>query len=175
MPSEMTPMMSAMSLVGSLGSVAATAYMWLVRFNKERPNVKVYPLPSACGTELLTHRGDTRFLGCKLGAVVANYSSLPNAVIDVAADLARADGTWHEVEKLKVTTPLPLNIAPMSTALLSLEWVLALPEVAAAEALPAAQIAGGYFAHHFRNPCPVRLSLLALDEREFEAVVPLEG
>ncbi len=39
----------------------------------------------------------------------------------------------------------------------------------------AEKIAAGYFAHDFRDPCPVRLSLLALDECEFEAVVPLAG
>ena len=174
MSPEATPMVSVVSLVGSAATAAATAYMWLTRFRKERPNLQLYPAAAHTGIELGVLRGETRFLHFKFGAVVANYSSLPNAVIDVAVDLRRPDRSWQEVEKPRATAALPLNVTSMTTALLTLEWVLPLQAVAEAEAVdgPGAIVAG-YLAHYFTAPAAARLTVLALGDREFAAVLSI--
>jgi hypothetical protein len=174
MSPEFSPLMSAVSLVGSAATATATAYMWLTRFRRERPNLKLYPAGAHTAIELAVLRGDTRFLHVKLGAVVANYSALPNAVIDVAVDLRCRDGGWQEIAAPRVTVGLPLNVNPMTTGLLTLEWTQQLPAHAAAEAgTGPSDIIAGYLDYYFTNPAAARVTILALGEREFDDVLTL--
>src|SRR4051812_42616187 len=74
-----TMMMPIASMVGSALTAAWTAYFWLVRVKRERPDLRVY---LADQEMFLAHStGDQRHVGIKLGLIVANYSALPNALL----------------------------------------------------------------------------------------------
>ena len=160
---DVSPIMSAVSLIGSGATAAATAYMWLTRFRRERPNLQLYPATAQTGIEIGVLRGETRYLHMKLGAV-----------IDVAVDLRNRDGSWQDIKSPRVTVGLPLNINPMTTGLVTLEWTQALPAHEPAEANngPGAIIAG-YLDHLYTNPAAVRIAVLSLGDREFGAILPL--
>ena len=90
--------MTWMSLAGSVFSTACTAYFWLVRSRRERPNL---------ASHLLEHefflgqgRVETRTIGFQLAVVLANNSILPNAVIGARVWLRTADGNWESVDGL---------------------------------------------------------------------------
>jgi hypothetical protein len=174
MSPNVSPIMSTVSLIGSGATAAATIYMWLSRFRRERPNLQLYPAAAQTGVEVGVLRGDTRYLHMKVAAVVANCSALPNAVIDVALDLRTRDGRWEEVKSPRVTVGLPLNVSSLTTGLVTLEWTQPLPAHEPAEANngPAAIIAG-YLDHYYAQPAVARITVLALGDREFNGVVPL--
>lgn len=69
------------SLVGSFFSGTCTMYFWLVRANRERPNLKPHYVKHEF--VLGRTREDQRHFGVTLEVVVANYSVLPNAVLGV--------------------------------------------------------------------------------------------
>jgi hypothetical protein len=75
------PFLSSISLVGPAISALATLYFWLVRARGERPKLKC----ELSDRELFLGAGtaEQRQIGLKLGFVVANYCTLPNAVLVV--------------------------------------------------------------------------------------------
>src|SRR6516225_3303042 len=76
---EKTTMMPVLSMIGSALTALWTAYFWLVRVKRERPDLRPY----IADQEMFLGNtvGETRQVGLKLGLIVANYSSLPNALL----------------------------------------------------------------------------------------------
>jgi hypothetical protein len=172
MPFDSSHLMSTVSLVGSVATAAATAYFWAVRVRREQPNLKIYACERATEVNLGVYRGETRGLQFRAGVIVANYSSMPNAAIAVEVALKRRDGSWEEVPAPRATG-LPFNIPPMTTAKLELEWSVTLPALAAAETLRPVEIGRAYLDHYYADALKSGVSIWALGEREFRAVLPL--
>src|SRR5437868_1960188 len=76
--SDMESFLSVATVGGSIFSTIATFYFWLVKARGERTNLKPY----AVDREFFLGNGtaETRQVGFKAGIVVANYSTLPNAL-----------------------------------------------------------------------------------------------
>jgi len=112
--------MPALSMLGTALSFLWTGYFWLVRVKRERPDLRPYIADQEwfLGTTV----GPTLQIGLKLGLIVANYSSLPNALLGVRLWLRQRDGRWLAVEGLSFDpkTPLPFNVPAMQTVLVRL-------------------------------------------------------
>src|SRR5436309_15652990 len=109
--------MAAISLVGSAFATLSSLYLWLVRFRGERPNLTVH-LAGPVGADTLAAAagappGTARAL-FSVRAVVANDSTLPNAVIGVKAWVKGAGGRWLPATlSLDEKTQPPFNVSPM--------------------------------------------------------------
>jgi hypothetical protein len=85
-----TMMMPIASMIGSALTAAWTGYFWLVRVKRERPDLRAY---LADHEMFLAHSTvDQRHVGLKMGLIVANYSSLPNALLGVRLWVRQKDG-----------------------------------------------------------------------------------
>src|ERR1700733_2452003 len=97
-------------LVGSVFSTVLTVYFWLVKASRERPNLQAF----AADRELFlgNQTAGKRQIGVKLGVVIANYSTLPNAILGVAVAVKLKDQTWLPLEDVTFDkqTPLPCNV-----------------------------------------------------------------
>jgi hypothetical protein len=131
-----TTMMPIASMIGSALTAAWTAYFWLVRVKRERPNLRPY---LADQEQFLAHStGEHRHVGIKLGLIVANYSSLPNALLGVRLWLRQRDRGWLEVENVAfdAKTPLPFNVPAMQTVLVRVAGRVAFPTIEEIEGTP---------------------------------------
>lgn len=165
-------LMSTVSLVGSAASAAATAYFWAVRVRRERPSLKIYCADRSTEINLGVYRGETRGLEFRTGVIVANYSSLPNAVIAAEIGLKRRDGSWEEVPSAR-TNGLPLNVPSMTTVRLEIAWSVTLPSLAPAEELRGSDVVRAYLDHYYAESRRFGVSIWALDNNEFRSVLPL--
>jgi hypothetical protein len=84
--------------------------------------------------------GDQRHVGVKLGLIVANYSSLPNALLGLRLWMRQRDRGWLEVESVSfdAKTPLPFNVPAMQTVLVRVAGRMAFATVDDFEGTPAA-------------------------------------
>lgn len=155
--------MTWMSLAGSVFSTACTAYFWLVRARRERPNVASHLLEH----EFFLGQGlaETRTIGFKLAVVLANNSILPNAVIGARVWLRTADGNWESVEGLTTDqrTPLPLNLPPQQTGILRLAGRMTFPTVKELET--GRHIEDAYVKRMLRQPLEIEFETLGLGNR----------
>jgi hypothetical protein len=174
MPMDSGHMMSTLSMVGSAASIAATFYIWFSKFRRERPNLRIYPSDQSAEINLGVLRGDTRGFQFRFSGVIANYSSLPNAVLGVELAMKRRDGSWEEIPAPRAAG-LPLNVPPMTTVRLDLEWSVQLPALDSAERLRANEIPRAYLEHYYAARRRVGVSVWALGEAEFRAVLPLDS
>jgi hypothetical protein len=172
MAMDSSHMMSTVSLIGSAASAAATAYFWAVRVRRERPSLKLYSADRATEINLGVYRGETRGLQFRTGVIVANYSSLPNAVLAAEIALKKRDGSWEEVPSARATG-LPLNVPSMTTVRLEVEWSVTLPSLASAEELRGSDVIRSYLDHYYAESRRFGVSIWALGNREFRAVLPL--
>jgi hypothetical protein len=111
---------------GSVISMLATFYFWLVRIRQERPCLKPYLADREFFLGL--GRDNVRQIGLKARIIVANHSVLPNALLGVRLWVRLHDG-WQEVHNLAFDkdSPQPFNIPPMQTVLLRLTGFLTFP------------------------------------------------
>jgi hypothetical protein len=147
---------------GSAASMLATFYFWLVRMRREKPCLKPFLLDKEFFLGL--GNAEVRQMGLKIGVIVANYSVLPNAVIDARLSMRLRDG-WHDVERLAFdkTTAQPFNIAPLQTVLLRMNGVLSFPCNDALE--EGNKTAANYLTAFVAQPLTLRLELRHLDQR----------
>jgi hypothetical protein len=85
---------SLVTLGLSTASMAATAYMWVVRSNRERPRLKTHLMRLAVTD--LSEVGDGPCCSVTFDAktAVVNASSLPNVVFGVTAAVRLREGNW---------------------------------------------------------------------------------
>jgi len=168
----MESMMSLVSLGGSTASFFATFYFWLVKANRERPNLQPHVLDREFF--LGNSNPDSRQIGFKVGLVIANNSTLPNAVLGAKASLRGTKGQWVEVGYLSIDkqTSLPLNVPPMTTVLLRLLGHLTFPYAADLE--DGNKAVGNYLRKHIAEPRKLRVELHSLNDRRdaFELLLP---
>lgn len=172
MAMDSSHLMSTVSLVGSAASAAATAYFWAVRVRRERPNLKIYAADRATEINLGVYRGETRGLQFRTGVIVANFSSLPNAVIAAEIALKKRDGSWEEVPTARATG-LPMNVPSMTTVRLEVDWSVTLPSLALAEEMRGSDVVRAYLDHYYAESRRFGISVWALDHKEFRSVLPL--
>jgi hypothetical protein len=160
--------MGVVSLTGSAIATLSTLYFWLVRVNREKPQLKVHlagplgadTLAAAAGAPPGTARSQF-----SLKAVVANYSALPNAVIGVKAWVKTREGTWAPaVTSIDEKTQPPFNLPPLHTVPVTLTATVAVPE--RPESAP--RISRRETALlSVAEPVQFKLELTALNERRF--------
>lgn len=132
-----TPMMMPIaSMIGSALTALLTVYLWVVRIKRERTDLRPYIADQE--VFLGNTIGETRQVGLKLGLIVANYSSLPNALLGVRLWLRQKDGGWLPMEGVTfdARTPLPFNVPAMQTALIRIAGRVAFPTADDIEGTP---------------------------------------
>jgi hypothetical protein len=154
------------SLAGSIFSVVLTVYFWFVKSRKERPNLRLYLADREFF--LGTGTAEQRQLGLKMGIIVANYSSLPNALLDVQLSLKKRDGTLLEVEDVKFDqqTPMPFNVPALQTVLLRVIGRVRFPASATLE--QDKNIGAAYANHFLAEPRAVQVEVKALNDKSFQ-------
>ncbi|MGE3854574.1 MAG: hypothetical protein AB7K09_22775 [Planctomycetota bacterium] len=116
---DANPDTSLLSLTGSAMALASTFWFWMVRANKERPSLHSYlvrPLSAHWPMRVGSGGGDGTVVSrYQLDLAVANYSSLPNAMIGFGVQVKMPDGSWRALRLDLDSLPVPANIGPMST------------------------------------------------------------
>ncbi len=151
------------SLSGSVLSTVVTLYFWFVRARGERPNLRAYVIDREFF--LGGSSAEKRQVGVKVGLVVANYSTLPNAILRAKLQGRTKTGAWLDVANLAFDklTPLPFNLAPLHTVLLRLGGNFTFPYSAPLE--DGNKTIGNYLREHLTEPRLVRLELHSLNDR----------
>jgi hypothetical protein len=157
------PWLPLFSLAGSIFSTTCTGYFWFVKVRKEQPNLKSFLHEH--DLFLGNGRGDTRGIGLNVNVIVANYSTLPNAIVGVKLSVKWKEGNWQPVTGVTCdkSAPLPLNISPLQTSLLRLSGRLTfatLPELENQR-----DIVGAYSKHYLAQPIEFQVELQSLNNR----------
>lgn len=160
----MSHLVPFVSLGGSIFSTLCTGYFWFVKANRERPKLKPFLIDHEFF--LAECREETRTLGLNLHLAVANYSTLPNAILGVDLQLKCRDGSWQEVTKLTIDkqTQLPMNLPPLQTAMLRLLGRIPFEYNKELEARK--NIEGAYIERYLATPLTVKLAVRGLHEKQ---------
>jgi hypothetical protein len=172
-------LLPAVSFVGSAASVGVTGYFWLVKMNRERPRLLVEGVDHVSYIDLGTCEGDVRTLCFRQGLVVVNESTLPSAVLGVAVRTrSRAGKQWQSVEGVRPApgSTLPLNLPPLQSGLLTIDWEVPFPADDQIEAFEAPdRVIAGYLQKHWATPDEVTVEVRGVRGKAFAADVPLRG
>src|ERR1700722_17998707 len=107
--------------VMSIFSAAISCYFWLVRARQERPRLEVCKAEPRFGGYANSSCGDPIKLTFEVKVIVANYSTLPNALLGLNSWVKTREGAWLEAVTIPdPKTPLPLNVSPLQTVRLNL-------------------------------------------------------
>jgi hypothetical protein len=161
------------SFVLSSITALATFYLWAVKARQEQPRLRVCKAEPRFGGYSPSSCGDPVRLVFEVKAVVANYSSLPNALLGVRTWLRLRDGSWREAEaRIDERTALPLNLPAMQTSRLNLTATLAVPALAQGQSCRNThETFALYSGHYLAQPVAVKLELTALGDRAFTDVL----
>ncbi len=160
-------------VAGSIFSTLLTFYFWLIRSNKERANVRLFLAPTHTKMSLGVNNGDERWLFFEAGIVAANYSSLPNSILDIQVAIRTPRG-WQQINHLSIQqgSSLPANLAPMQTALVPVAWAIKFPPSELAESRESPnEIINGYLNEFFGKQCVLRATVTTLGGRHFSSDV----
>jgi hypothetical protein len=159
---DKTMAMPVFSMIGSALTAAWTAYFWVVRVKRERPDLR----PHLADHEVFLGNtvGEARQVGIKLGLVVANYSSLPNALLGVRLWIRKRDGGWLPIESVTfdAKTPLPFNVPAMQTVLVRIMGRVAFPTADDIEGTPTTL--ADYLNRHAATPREIGVELRGLGD-----------
>ena len=112
----------------SMCSALFTIYFWITKARMERACLKTYPVEPHMGGHAFSSHGDPIKLIFEPKLIVANYSSLPNALLGVRAWLKTREGGWLPAKVAPdVSTPLPINVPPLQTVRLNLSVPVEVP------------------------------------------------
>jgi hypothetical protein len=162
------------SLAFSTSSAVATAYLWMVRSNKERARLKTHLMQLAVTDLCSTADEACTAVTFDLKTAVTNASALPNVVFGVRAALRLREGGWLPLHASfqayddEAKTDVAFNLPPSQATFLRLrlgtdrlpnppvrpeEW----QQISWAEAV----------ARVVAEPPELKIELSALDERTF--------
>jgi hypothetical protein len=165
------------SLCGSVIAVLSTFYFWLVRSNRERPNLEIHPVSDLEGCLILFNEDSETYQRLRPGKqehcvkywlrlAVVNNSSLPNAILGVRVWLQRRNGDWQPMD-VRHQTPnedlIPINIDPLTTASLKLSLAMLYSAEIQNDFAGRAAAAGDALPREI----PIRIELTGLGERQF--------
>jgi hypothetical protein len=164
---------SYFSLGVSICTAAATFFFWIVKARRERPHLTIYPADPQFAGYAQSSFSDPIKLNFEVKTIIANYSTLPNAVLGVQATVKMSDGTWREAEtRIDPKTPLPLNIASMQTMKLELSLALVVPAVPEGQACKNTHETYAVYRDRFlAQPLQVKVELKTLGEKMFANVL----
>ena len=169
--------MDALTMHISFGVSVVTAlftfYFWLIKARRERPCLKIYQADPQLGGFAQSSCTDPVKLVFEVKSVVANYSSLPNALLGVEAKVKMRDGSWQDAEtRLDPKTPLPINIPAMQTMRLDVSLTIAVPAVPEGQACRNTQETFALYRNRFvAQPLEVNIGLVTLGEKLFAYVL----
>jgi hypothetical protein len=168
---EALPMSLSFSV--SMCSAVFTFYFWIMKARMERQKLKTYAAEPHVGGHAFSSHGDTIKLIFEPKLIVANYSSLPNALLGVRAWLATREGGWILAKAtLDASTPLPINISPMQTVPLNLTATVDLPAIPEGEECRNTNATFRLYRERcFPQDLEIKLELTALCEKRFKQVV----
>jgi hypothetical protein len=171
-------LLPAVSFVGSVASVGVTGYFWLVKMNRERPRLLIEGVEHVSYVDLGPCEGDVRTLCFRQGLVVVNESSLPSAVLGATVRVRSRAGDWVTVDGVRPAagSTVPLNLPPLQSGLLTIDWEVAFPFDAAAEALESPdRVIDAYLEKHWSASDRVTIEIRGVRGKTFAADVPLRG
>lgn len=172
-------MLPAVSFVGSAASVGVTGYFWLVKMNRERPRLLVEGVDHVSFVDLGTCEHDVRTLCFRQGLVIVNESTLPSAVLGAAVRArSRAGKGWQTVEGVRPApgSTLPLNLPPLQSGLLTIDWEVPFPADDRAEALESPdRVVAAYLERHWAAPDRVTVEVRGVRGKAFATEIPLRG
>lgn len=169
----MTSLPAFVSFALSASSAAATLYLWAVKARQERANLRVCPAEPNVGGYARSSCGDPIRLVFELKTIVANHSTLPNAVLGLRAWVKRRDGSWQAATATPdPKTPLPLNLPSLQTARLNLSAVIDLPAAPEGESCRNTHETFALYRRQFlAEPLEVKVEVEALGDRSFAGVL----
>jgi hypothetical protein len=157
----------------SIFSAAISCYFWLVRARQERPRLEVCKAEPRFGGYANSSCGDPIKLTFEVKVIVANYSTLPNALLGLTSWVKTCEGAWLEaVTTPDPKTPLPLNVPPLQTVRLNLTSTVALPVVPEGDACRNTnETFVLYRDRYLAQPIEVKVELSALGNKPFTGVL----
>jgi hypothetical protein len=169
----MEALTSHLSIGVSIVTAMATFYFWIVKAKQEQARLRIFPAEPHVGGHAQSSCSDPIKLLFEVKSIVANCSSLPNALLEVQAWVKMRDGGWQEAEaRLDAKTPLPLNVPPLQTIRLDVGVTLSVP------ALPEGQACKNthetfalYRDRQLAQPLQVKLAVRTLGEKMFASVL----
>jgi hypothetical protein len=172
-------LMPAVSFAGSAASVGVTGYFWLVKMNRERPRLLIEEVDHISYIDLGACENDVRTLCFRQGMVVVNESTLPSAVLGASVRVrSRVGRKWLTIEGIRPApgSTLPLNLPPLQSGLLTIDWEIPFPVDDRAEALESPdRVIAAYLEKHWATPDRVTIEVRGVRGRSFAADVPLRG
>lgn len=172
-------LLPAVSFAGSAASVGVTGYFWFVRVNRERPRVLVEGVEHLSHVDLGACEEGVRTLCFRQGLVLVNESTLPSAVLSVGVRVKpRRGGKGQSVAGVRPApgSSIPLNLPPMQSGLLTIEWEIQFPYLDRAEDLEAPdRVVDAYLEEHWATPDRVAVEVRGVRSKSFTAHVPLRG
>ncbi|MBI4615705.1 MAG: hypothetical protein HY720_18955 [Planctomycetes bacterium] len=164
-------LINLVSLTSSAVATVLTIYFWLVRAQRERPWLAVYLAPGLGADQSSSGSGTEGAVTCHYycRAVLANYSSLPNAVIGIRAWLRSRDRGWLAARvETEARSSVPFNLAPMQTCAVDLALSVELPgSLSGSTTASRKESALGSVG----SPLALKVELLALGERRFTQIL----
>ena len=169
----METLSSYMSLGMSICTAVVTFFFWIVKARQERPCLKIYAAEPYFGGYAQSSCSDPIKLTFEVKTIVANCSTLPNAVLGVCATVKLSDGSWRDAEtRIDGKTPLPLNIASLQTVKLDLSLTVAVPALAAGQACKNThETYALYRDRYLAQPLQVKVEVKTLGEKMFANVL----
>jgi len=172
-------MLPAVSFLGSAASVGVTGYFWLVKMNRERPRLLIEGIDHVSHIDLGTCEGGVRTLCFRQGLVVVNESTLPSAVLGASIRVrSRGKKEWLALENVRPApgSTLPLNLPPLQSGLLTLDWEVPFPADDRAEAFEDPdRVIGAYLEKHWAAADRVTVEVRGVRGKAFATEVPLRG
>ena len=169
----METLSSYFSLGMSFCTAVATFFFWIVKAKREQPRLKIYPADPQFGGYAQSSCSDPIKLSFEVKTVVANFSTLPNAVLGVQAAVKMIDGSWRAAEtRIDAKTPLPLNMGSLQTVKLDLSLAVMVPAVPEGQACKNTHETYALYRDRFvAQPLQVKVELKTLGERLFANVL----
>jgi hypothetical protein len=171
------PLIPLLSLAGSTVSLGVTSYFWFVKMNRERPQLRCESLEHGSFIDLDHAEDEIRTLHFRLALVVVNESILPNAVVRAEVIAPQSD-THHQppAPRPVAGSSFPLNLLPMHSGLLTMEWRQSFGYLAEIEACTEpGDIVDGYLKHYWKDASGVTVTLRGLRNTAFRFPVKLQG
>ena len=165
------------SLAMSVVSLFTTLYFWFVKAKRETPSLVLDSVAQHSFVDLGRGSADERWLHFRLAVVIANTSVLPNAAIDIQVlQRPKYSKSWFRCENVTLAeeSRLPLNLPPMQTGLILVEWWQSFPTLAEAEALDAQNIASGYVDFYFAERT-FKVEVQGMQGRRFASEVAIKN
>jgi hypothetical protein len=172
-------MLPAVSFLGSAASVGVTGYFWLVKMNRERPRLLMEGVDHVSHIDLGTCEGGVRTLCFRQGLVVVNESTLPSAVLGATVRVqSRTGKKWQSIDGVRPApgSMLPLNLPPLQSGLLTLDWEVPFPADDRVEAFEDPdRVIAAYLEKHWAEADRVTVEVRGVRGKAFATEVPLRG